>query len=61
MDKALRIVFGIVVLPARLISAFMGSARNTLTMLIGRFRSQETSSELDSVSEETAGEHSPQL
>jgi len=61
MDKALRIVFGIVVLPARLISAFMGSAKNTLTMLIGRFRSQETSSEFDPASDETVGEHPPQL
>jgi hypothetical protein len=61
MDKALRIVFGIIVLPARLISTFMGVVMNTLAGLIGRFRGQETSSELDSVSEETTDEQSPQL
>ncbi len=61
MDKALRIVFGIVVLPVRLGSAFMGSVKNTLARLTRRFGSQKTSSELDSVSEETAGERSPQL
>ena len=61
MDKALRIVFGVIVLPARLSSAFMGSVMNTLARLIGRFRSQEANSELESVSEESASEHSPQL